>query len=156
TDARTGDVWVADDAGNSIRRFQRDGTAVGAHDLPLPSRVAVDSLTGVAWVTSANTGRLWRVSPAVTPLDSTFRGAPIGVALDWRRRTAWIADAGANSVVAIDMDTRAQRFRVGNLPGAVDVDVDLARGDAWVVARDAASVTHLSATGAVLGQVGNL
>jgi len=156
TNPATGDLWVAENDGSRIRRFSRSGAPLGAYPLSLPSRVAVDSTTGIAWVTSAAAGKVWRISPAVAPLDSTLMSAPLGVALDYRRRIAWIADPNANALVAFDMDTRAERFRIDGLDGALGVDVDLSRGDAWVVARGAGSVTRVSATGVVLGRVAGL
>jgi DNA-binding beta-propeller fold protein YncE len=156
TNAADGAVWVTELTGNRVRRFARDGTVLGARPIASPSRVAVDSSTGEAWVTSLTTGRVWLLTPGMAALDSVGLQGPIGVALDWRRRTAWIADAAANQVVALDMDTRAERFRLVALGEPRDVAVDLQRGDAWVVGRTAASVYRFSATGVLLGRVGGL
>lgn len=156
TDAGDGTLWVAETQGSRLRRYARDGTPQGSRPLGLPSRVAVDSTTGEAWVTSFDTGWLWRVSPAMTVLDSLPLSGPIGIALDWRRRIAWVAEAPAGRLAAIDMDTRAVRFRIGGLAGPVDAAVDLDRGEAWVVARDAGRVYRYSATGVLLGSVGGL
>jgi DNA-binding beta-propeller fold protein YncE len=156
TDPKNGDVWVAENNGNRIRRFARAGTPIAARSLQLPSRVAVDSLTGEAWVTSAAAGWIWRLSPAVAVLDSLQLAEPIGIALDWRRRTAWIADDVLNALVAVDMNTRTERFRVTGLSGALDVAVDLATGEAWVVARGAGSVSRISPAGALLARVTGL
>lgn len=156
TSARDGSLWVAETQGSRLRRYSRTATPLGALPLPLPSRVAVDSLTGDAWVTSFDTGKLWRVSSALVLQDSLFVTGPIGVALDWRRRTAWVAEASAGNVAAIDMDTRAVRFRLRGFAGPVDVAVDLDRGDVWIVARDAGRVYRYSASGVLLGSVGGL
>lgn len=156
TDAGNGDVWVTELSGNRLRRYARDGTPLGARALTAPSRVAVDSLTGRAWVTSLTSAWLWRVSPTLAVIDSFALQGPIGLALDWRRRTAWIADAAADQVVALDMDTRAVRFRLGALGEPRDVAVDLDRGEAWVVGRTAGRVYRFSPTGVLLGSVGGL
>lgn len=156
TSAADGAVWVTELAGDRVRRFARDGSVLGARPLASPSRVAVDSSTGEAWVTSLTTGWVWRISPGMVALDSVGLQGPIGLALDWRRRTAWIADAAGNQVVALDMDTRAVRFRLLALGEPRDVAVDLQRGEAWVVGRTAASVYRFSATGVLLGRVGGL
>ena len=156
TDARDGVLWVAETQGSRVRRYSRAGLPLGALATPLPSRVAVDSLTGVAWVTSFDTDWIRRVSPSMTLLDSIASNGPIGIALDWRRRIAWVAEAPAGRVTAIDMDTRAVKFRITGLAGPVDAAVDLDRGEAWIVAHDAGRVYRYSATGALLGSVGGL
>jgi sugar lactone lactonase YvrE len=156
TDPEDGTVWVTELAGNRLRRYTRDGTPLGARPFAAPSRVAVDSLTGEAWVTSFTFGWVWRVSPAIVVLDSLRLQGPIGLALDWRRRTAWVADALGNEIVGIDMDTRAVRFRVAGLGEPRDAAVDLDRGEGWVVGRTAATIYRFSPTGQLLGSVGGL
>jgi len=89
-------------------------------------------------------------------LDSLQLQGPIGLALDWRRRTAWIADAAADQLVAVNMDTRQVRFRVLGLGEPRDVAVDLQRGEPWVVARVAGRVYRYSPAGVLLGSVGGL
>jgi hypothetical protein len=80
----------------------------------------------------------------------------VGVALDWRRRTAWICDVDADALVAVNMDTRAERFRVGGLGNPWDAAVDLATGDVWVVTRGSSRGYRLSSTGRTLGFVPGL
>lgn len=156
TDAGDGVVWVTELAGDRVRRYARDGTPLGARPIAAPSRVAVDSLTKQGWATSLTTGWVWRLSSGLVVLDSLRLQGPIGLALDWRRRTAWIADAAADQVVALDMDTRAVRFRLGPLGEPRDVAVDLERGEAWVVGRTAGTVYRFSPAGVLLGKVGGL
>jgi len=156
TDPHDGAVWVTEFGGNRVRRYQRDGLPAGARPLLAPSRVAVDSTNGQAWVTSIASGWVWRVTPGVTVLDSLRLLAPVGVALDWRRRVAWICDVDGDQLVAIDMDTRAERFRVGGLGNPWDVTVNLANGEAWVVARGSARAFRLSRTGEVIASVPGL
>ena len=156
TDPDNGAVWVTEFGGNRVRRYQRDGLPVSARALLAPARVAVDSTNGEAWVTSIASGWVWRVRPDVTVRDSLRLLAPVGVALDWRRRVAWICDVDADVLVAIDMDTRAERFRVGGLGNPWDVTVDLASGEAWVVARGSARAFRLSPTGQRLASVPGL
>ena len=156
TDPEDGSVWVSELAGNRVRRYDRDGTPLGARPFASPSRVAVDSLTHEAWVTSFTFGWVWRVSPSLVALDSLRLQGPIGLALDWRRRTAWVADAYGNELVGIDMDTRAVRFRVSGLGEPRDAAVDLDRGEGWVVGRTASTIYRFSPTGQLLGSVGDL
>jgi hypothetical protein len=156
TDAGTGDVWVTELTGNRVRRYDRAGVPLGARQLPSPSRVAVDSLTGIAWVTSFTTNRVWLVRPDMVAPDSIPASGPVGLALDWRRRTAWIACPGSDLLVGIDMDTRAERFRVAGLGDPTDAAVDLDRGEGWVVAYTAAVAYRFSPAGSALGSVGGL
>ena len=156
TDPHDGAVWVTEFGGNRVRRYQRDGLPIGARPLLAPARVAVDSTNGRAWVTSIASGWVWRMTPGVTVIDSLRLLSPVGVALDWRRRVAWICDVDGDVVVAIDMDTRAERFRVGGLGNPWDVTVDLASGEAWVVARGSHRAFRLSPTGQQIASVPGL
>lgn len=145
-----GAVWVSERAGNRLRRYARDGTPLGARTLSLPSRVAVDSLTGDAWVTSLSTGWVWRVDTALRVLDSVRVQAPIGIAVDWRRRTVWVADADADQLVAVDPAACAVRSRHAAPLEPRDVAVDLDRGEAWVAARLSGTVYRFSPSGGLL------
>lgn len=156
TDAGTGDVWVTELTGNRVRRYDRAGVPLGARQLPSPSRVAVDSATNIAWVTSFNTSRVWLVRPDMVAIDSVAVSGPVGLALDWRRRTAWIAAPGSDLLVGIDMDTRAERFRVAGLGDPTDAAVDLDRGEGWTVAYTAGVAYRFSPAGTALGSVGGL
>jgi len=59
-------------------------------------------------------------------------------------------------LVAVNMDTRLERFRVVGLGNPWDVTVDFASGDAWVVARGSARAFRISATGKQLTSVPGL
>jgi len=156
TDPGDGAVWVTEFAGDRVRRYQSNGLPVGARPLLAPSRVAVDSTNGQAWVTSIASGWVWRLSPALVVLDSLRFQAPVGVALDWRRRVAWICDVDGDLLIALDMDTRVERFRVAGLGNPWDVAVNLANGEAWVVARGSARSYRFSPAGRQLASVPGL
>ena len=147
TDPGTGEIWVTEFGGSRLRHYDHGGLPSGARPLLAPSRVAVDSTTGEAWVTSISSGWLWRVSRSLVVLDSLRYQSPVGVALDWRRRVAWICDVDANQLVALNMDTRAEKFRVNGLGNPWDVAVNLGNGEAWVVARGSGRAYRLSPTG---------
>jgi DNA-binding beta-propeller fold protein YncE len=153
TDPRDGSVWVTQFEGNEVRLYLQSGFRVGERPLLAPARVAVDSTNGVAWVTSIASGWVWRLSPSLAVIDSFRLQSPVGVALDWRRRTAWICDVDGDVVVAMNMDTLTERFRVGGLGNPWDVAVDFASGEAWVVARGSARAFRLSTAGAQLASV---
>jgi DNA-binding beta-propeller fold protein YncE len=156
TDPNDGAIWVTEFGGNGVVRFGRDGSRLSERSLLAPARVAVDSTNGEAWVTSIASGWVWRLSPALAVLDSFRLQAPVGVALDWRRRTAWICDVDGDQLVGVDMDTRAQRFITAGLGNPWDVAVDLANGEAWVVARGSSRGFRVSASGRQLTSVPGL
>lgn len=156
TSAQDGALWVVEFAGARVRRYDRGGTPLGGRPLLNPSRVAVDSTSGEGWVTSVASGYVWHLSPALVVLDSLRFQAPFGIALDWRRRTAWIVDPATGELLAINMDTRAVRFRIGGLGAPRDVAVDLASGDVWFVSAATGRAFRYSATGVGLATVGDL
>jgi DNA-binding beta-propeller fold protein YncE len=152
-DPRDRALWVCERQGDRVRRIGADttGFAVG---VIAPSRVAVDSATGNAWVTSFNRGTVVAITPAGARVDSMVAlVGPVGVAVDARRGRIWIADPDANQVVALRRDASLE-FRVAGLPGANDVAVDPATGEAWVALAGNGSVARLSASGRVVRQTG--
>ena len=156
TDPNDASVWVTEFDGSRIRHYESSGLPLGARPLLDPARVAVDSTSHEAWVTSIASGWVWRVSPALAVLDSFRLHSPVGVALDWRRRTAWICDVDGDALVAVNMDTRAERFRVVGLGNPWDAAVDLSSGEVWVVARGSSRAFRISATGKQLTSVPGL
>ncbi|MEO5988116.1 MAG: hypothetical protein ABIR01_04340 [Candidatus Eisenbacteria bacterium] len=149
----TRELFVCETGGNRVRRYSNDGTPLGSGNVPAPSRVAIDSVTRFAWVTSLPTGRVYQLNEAAQVLDSLIGASgPIGIAVDSRRRRIWVADAVGNQVMVFDADSKIMVFRVTGLGEPKDVDVDLATGDAYVVARAERSVVHLSASGAIVAR----
>lgn len=149
----TREVYVCESDGNRVRRYSSDGTPLSAGVVSAPSRVAIDSVTRFVWVTSLPKGRVYRLNEAAQVLDSLSAGAgPIGIAIDPRRRRVWVADAAGDQVIVFDADSRSEVFRVTGLGEPRDVDIDLATGDAYVVARAERSVLHLSASGAIVAR----
>jgi DNA-binding beta-propeller fold protein YncE len=143
-------VWVCERGGNAVRRFSHTGTQLGMTVVDLPSRLAIDSLTRMVWVTSYSTGRVVRLSPSVVPVDTlTGFAGPVGVDIDHVRGVAWIADATADQVVAVDRAGQVLH-RVGGLTGARMVAVSPVSGEAWVAASALGRVVRLSAAGVVL------
>ncbi len=150
----TRELFVCETGGNRVRRYASDGTPLSAGSVPSPSRVAIDSVTRFAWVTSLPTGRVYRLNEAAQVLDSLqlFAG-PIGIAVDSRRRQVWVADAVGNQIIVLDATSRAELFRVTGISEPRDVDLDLATGDAYVVARGERSVVHLSVSGMIIARL---
>jgi DNA-binding beta-propeller fold protein YncE len=140
-------VWVGEHGDPSLRTFRRNGVSVFTVEVPRPSRVAVDSVTHDAWVTSFDRGLVVRVSAAGFATDTVagLRG-PIGVAVDSRRGAIWIADALADQVVVVDRTARIVR-RIGGLAQAREIAIDLATGNAWVVTAGDGRVVVLSPEG---------
>jgi DNA-binding beta-propeller fold protein YncE len=144
-------VVVVERNGSRLRRFAPDHSLLATLTVPLPSRVAVDSLTRRAWVTSFTGHAVYRVPPSFTAIEDTVTGfsGPLGVAVDSRRGRIWVADAVAGQVIGLDR-TGAVQVLVGGLPEARDVAVDLETGDVWVTVTGRGEVARLSTTGVVL------
>jgi DNA-binding beta-propeller fold protein YncE len=143
-----GSVWVCERNGNRVRHYDALGAPLGAVDMAAPSRVAVDSLTGDAWVSSFATGVVLHLSPDLARIDSlTGLAGPIGVAVDPRRRRLWVAEAVAGVVDVYDLGG-ARHARLAGLaePRAVTIDRDT--GNAWIVEHGAAAVDIVSPDGA--------
>jgi DNA-binding beta-propeller fold protein YncE len=148
-------VWVCEKDGDRARHLNSAGTLIATARVPAATRVAVDSLSGQAWITSYEGGRVWRVSALGALLDSSSAAAgPIGIAVDARRGRAWIADALGDRVLALELATMRVLVTVTGLPEAGDLDVDLATGEVWVVARASQEIVRLSRDGVVLQRLG--
>jgi len=144
-------VLVCERNGDRLRRFAPDHSLLASIPVSAPSRVAVDSLTRRAWVTSFTDKVVYKVPPSFTAVEDTITGfgGPLGIAVDPRRGLVWIADAVNGQVIGVDR-AGAVQVRVGNLPEARDVAVDLETGDVWVTVTGRGEVAHLSRAGAVL------
>ncbi len=151
-------VWVCERAGNRLSRYAPTGVRLSETPLAGPTRVLVDSLTGVGWVSSFGAGRIWRLSASGALLDSSsVTPTPIGMAVDYAHGRAWVVDPNAATVYALDPSTLTPLFSVGGLSGAWDVAVDRATGDAWVTVRGQGEVVRLAAAdGRVLERCGGL
>src|SRR5262249_24423577 len=113
-----------------------------------PSRVAVDSSNGQAWVTAFEAHRLvhYGADGAFIAEYPDFQG-PVGVAVDPYRTRVWVADPVAGQVIALQARGVVE-FRVGGLAGARDLAIDAGSGEAWVTSTG--MVVRVSASGAVL------
>jgi DNA-binding beta-propeller fold protein YncE len=150
-------VWVCEHDGNRVRHFAANGGAIATTTLGQPARVLADSATGTAWVASPDRGLLFRLNAAGQVLDSSnVATSPIGMAIDHVHGHAWITDALGGRVFALDPVTRQVQFTVGGLGEPLDVQVDYATGDAWVVDQGAHAVVRISASGRVLSSCAEL
>ena len=153
-DPFTGYVWVCEFGGDRVLLYDDIGVFRWAVAVPGPSRVAVDSTTQEAWVTSFEDATVSRISPSGQVLD-TFRNfvAPLGVAVDSPRDRIWIADPRAGRVVVLHRDGQ-EAFRVTGLTDAGELSIDAATGEAWVVLGVIGSVVRISPTGTILRSQG--
>jgi DNA-binding beta-propeller fold protein YncE len=142
---------VCERNGNTLRRFAPDHSLLGTIPVPAPSRVAIDSLTRRAWVTSFTGAAVYKVPPSFTAIEDTIPGfaGPLGVAVDPRRGRVWVADAVAGQVVGLDR-SGAVLMRIGGLSQPRDVAVDLETGDVWVTVTGRGEVARISSGGVVL------
>lgn len=147
-------VVVSELNGNRLRRFAPDHSLLAAVTVSRPTRVAIDSLTRRAWVTSFERGTLTRVPPSFTVVEDTIPGfqGPVGVAVDARRGRIWVADQLAGQLVALDRNGTVQ-FKVSSLPSVTDVAVDQETGEVWAVLPNRGELVHLSSGGLILSRL---
>ncbi|MFN8588255.1 MAG: hypothetical protein U0704_10705 [Candidatus Eisenbacteria bacterium] len=146
-------LWVCEGGGARVRRYSPAGVPLATAFLSAnPSRVAVDSLTRLAYVTSLAGAKLWRIAENGALVDSTSASlaGPIGIALDRPRGLAWVADAAGNRVVAYDLTTLALVRTITGLGEPRAVAVDPLSGDVWVVARGSRAVVRYASDGTLL------
>lgn len=155
-DLRDRSIWVCEGRGNKVRRFDPAGLPMWGVDVPQPSRVALDSLTGAGWVTSLQrrTVTLLRQDGVAVDTVGGF-GGPIGIAVDARRGRIWVADAAADQLLALRR-TGDVEFRVGGLDEVREVAIDPATGEAWATLAGAGAVVRVSPAGQVLRRLGGL
>ncbi len=149
-------VWVCERGANRVRRYNTAHTLVGGVTVDRPSRVAVDSLSRRAWVTSFETGRLFKISPSdsIERLVTGFAG-PIGVAVDARRGRIWVADALGDRIVALDRSGNIT-LRVTGLSEVRDLSVDAESGDVWAVVPGSGEVVRINVGGLVVRRLAGL
>ena len=147
-DPRSRILWVCEKLGGRMLQFDATGTVLGAVSVFAPSRVAADTVTGDAWVTSFDGGSVYHLAANRTIVHTfgTVRG-PIGVAVDPGRGRIWVADAVAGQVIAYRRDD-TEEFRVGGLGGARELAVEPLSGEAWVAMNGA--IARISPSGTVL------
>ncbi len=145
--APQGDLWVCERNGDRVRRFDALGTPTGAATVIAPSRVAVDSATREAWITSFQAGTVIHLGTAPSPVD-TIAGlaGPIGIAVDPRRHRVWVAEAVSGAVDVYDTDG-TRLLRVTGLSEPRAIALDLETGNAWVAEHGAGGVSVLSPSG---------
>jgi len=147
-------VWICERNGSRVRHVDGTGLPLATAFVVNPSRVAVDSLTGEAWVTSFSRGRILRLSPGGQRSDSVSSiSGPLGIVVDARRGRIWVTDPVAGQVVALHRDGSTE-FVVSRLAGASDVALDPATGEVWVTAQEAGTVVRIAADGRILRQLG--
>ena len=149
-------LWVVEQDGDRVRRYTAGGALAATIVVSKPSRVAVDPVTHEAWVSSLSLGRIVRLSPGGSVLDTiTACAGPIGIAVDATRRRIWVADAAADRVVAFSPDGTVQ-FVITGQAEAREIALDEATGEAWVTLAAAGAVARLSPAGVEILRTGGL
>jgi DNA-binding beta-propeller fold protein YncE len=155
-DRSNGSLWVVEQDGERVRRYTAAGALAATAAVSQPSRVAVDPVTHEAWVSSSSLGRIVRLAPDGTALDTILAcTAPLGIAVDAARRRIWVADAGGDRVVALAPDGTVQ-FMITRQAEAREIAIDEATGEAWVTLAAAGAVARLSPAGVEVLRVGGL
>jgi hypothetical protein len=140
-------LWICERDGDRVSQYTTGGNLLGTLPLKAPSRVAIDTLNGEAWITSFTTGQLLHVAADRSVLHTISGLQPLGVVVDAERGRIWVTDGIAGRVIAYRRDG-TEEFRVNGLPGARDVAVESLSGEGWVTTRT--TVARISATGTLL------
>ena len=147
-------VWICERNGSRVRHARRDGVPLATAFVVNPSRVAVDSVSGEAWVTSVSTSRILRLSPTGQRSDSVSSIAgPLGIVVDGLRGRIWVTAPQAGLVVALSR-AGATEFVVHGLAGASDVALDHTTGEVWVSVETAGAVVRIAPDGRILRWTG--
>ena len=153
-DPRDQSVWICERNGSRVRHVRHDGVPLATAFVINPSRVAVDSVTGDAWVSSFSHGRILRLSPAGQRSDSVSSVAgPLGIVVDGPRGRIWVTSPEAGLVAALSRAGVTQ-FVVTGLAGASDVALDPTTGEVWVTAQTAGAVVRIAPDGTILRRLG--
>ena len=149
-------LWICERGADRLRRYAADRSLIWSIPLAGPSRVATDSVAQRAWVTSFETGQVYRIAPSGTvELTLPGFGGPIGLAVDARRGHIWITEALADQITVIDR-SGAVVFRVPGLSETRDVAVDRETGEAWAVAPGSGEVVRIASDGRVVRRLSGL
>jgi DNA-binding beta-propeller fold protein YncE len=148
-DPRDRALWLCENRGDVVRKITLEGAPLWSVPVTRPSRVATDSLTGAAWVTSLSQGQVHLITSQGVIFD-TYGGflSPNGIAVDTQRRRIWVAELGGDRVTALRQDGSVE-FRVGGLIEPQEIAVDRNSGNAWVTLPGAGAVAVISPTGQI-------
>lgn len=143
-------VLVCERNANKLRRYASDHSLLATIAINRPSRVAVDSLTRRAWVTSFESGTLSSVLPSFTGLEHTISGlqGPIGVAVDARRGRIWVAESTIGRATAYDRSGNVL-IRATSLPQVREVAIEPESGEVWAVLPNDGKLVRLTPAGTV-------
>lgn len=156
-DVEDGSVWVVERGANQVSLFHPAGQdRIFGVPVPLPSRVAIDTETRIAWVTSFTRGTVTRVDHTGVVLDTLdLFTTPFGIAVDAARARVWVADPGVGEVIALRRDGTVE-FRLTGFADAGELDVDTRTGEVWVVLGDAGQLVKIGPTGQVRRRLSGL
>jgi DNA-binding beta-propeller fold protein YncE len=148
-------LWICERDVNQVMHLDAGMNLIAITPVIAPTRVAVDSATHEAWVTSYTRSKVLRLAANGARLDSVAGIlGPVGVAIDARRGRIWVADFDQGQVVALRR-SGAVEVAIARLGGPSFLAVDLASGEVWATLQTARLVVRLSpsGTGSVLRQV---
>jgi sugar lactone lactonase YvrE len=164
-----GNVWVANNSGNSVTELDSSGNALSGSgytdtSLSAPIDVAIDG-NGNVWVADsgnnevtelcgANTANCPSMTATGSAILASAAGAgglngPAGIAID-QSGNAWVANNSGNSVTELDSNGSALSPPTGYTGGGLGAPVGIAidgAGNVWVVNNFPPSVTELSSAG---------
>ncbi len=128
-DAQARRLYVANRESNSVSVINIDrNEVVGTIPLTVnPQGVSVDNERGIAYVTVPAMASVFAVSPQHVRQEIFTGGHPADIAVDERRRRAYVFDAAAGQGLVVDLDQGAIVRQVTLSPGASGVQLDTGR-----------------------------
>jgi len=164
----SGDVWTANQSGNSISEFSPTGKALSGAGgftgggLNKPRGIAIDT-NGNVWVTNKNGNSLSEFGSDGSP-DSGSSGitggglsAPFGIAFD-QSGHIWVANNNVNTISEFTFNGTAlsgsSGFTGGGLAFPLGVAVDVS-GNVWFANDNADSISEFNSGGPVSGSSGD-
>lgn len=121
-------------------------SVIGAVPVDANSRPSVDPRTGTVYAASFATGRIAVIDPrrlTAEPSSIDTNSTPHGVGIDHRRGLLYLPNLLANTVTVVDARRRMVLATVPVDGVPLGVDVDVARGWAWVSLRDRSELVAL-------------
>lgn len=172
----SGNVWTANNGGNSISEFASNGSAISpattgftGGGLNFPWGIAIDA-SGHVWVTdfgealsnsqnnapgnsvSEFTSLGSAMSPAITGYTGGGLAAPSGLAID-TSNNVWVADDNNRCISKLNSSgspgSGAGGYTGGGLMGATGIAIDVP-GNVWVTDNDSSGLSKFNSSGGAI------
>lgn len=155
----SGNVWVANESGNSVTKLGPDGSVqatITTGGIVMPRAVAVDK-TGNIWIANTGGSSIVELNSSGTPLSGSNGftagsiNAPVALAID-SGNNVWVANYNGNTVTALNSSGTAINSSPlsasGNLSRPESIAVD-SSGNVWVSSAGNGTIAEFNNAGAL-------